>query len=315
MGRRTVRTKRHSFFPGVVAIGLLLGIAVFFFGGQTTEAGEKDAKQSPAVGVQEKRNIDQTLYSTINMTSSDLSEGSLILICQDVLYSLSGAEAFPSVYDEKTGSYQVKDKNVLLRSDVTQALNRMCDAFQAEKGENDLIVISGHRTLEYQQGLYDKRVSEEGEEAAKGWVALPGASEHHAGYALDFGLYSQRGVYSTFTGTGKYEWLCQNAWQYGFIVRYDENKKDITGINYEPWHFRYLGEIHAEIITGLELTLEEYTDYLRQFSFGECHLETEQAEIYFVKADGTETQVPIPLSGDYEISGNNADGFIVTIIK
>ena len=86
-------------------------------------------------------------------------------------------------------------------------------------------------------------------------VARPGTSEHHTGLAIDF-----NGVKDDFYKTKEYSWLMSNAANYGFILRYPQNKTDVTNVIYEPWHFRYVGKVHAQKVVQSGLCLEEYID-------------------------------------------------------
>lgn len=127
------------------------------------------------------------------------------------------------------------------------------------------------------------------------------------------------------------DWFEENADDYGFVLRYPDAKAEITKISYESWHYRYVGVPHAQIMNDKELCLEEYTDYLKGFAYGRKYLvygqngtveESEtfpaggtfSAVIYYVEASaGDTTDVPVPENSEYEISGNNIDGFIVTV--
>ena len=124
------------------------------------------------------------------------------------------------------------------------------------------IVASGYRTAEKQQSLMDEKVkffeeqgyseSDARREALK-WVNAVGYSEHQSGLAVDI---NADGVHSA--GYQVYNWLADNAWQYGFILRYPEDKTDITGTGYEPWHYRYVGRDAAREIHTQGVCLEEY---------------------------------------------------------
>ena len=123
-------------------------------------------------------------------------------------------------------------------------------------------VTSGYRSRKKQQQLFDDKKKEfknqgysnrKAEEAALQWVAEPGYSEHETGFAVDI---NEIGGNSQ----SLYKWLEQNCSKYGFILRYPAEKTDITGIEYEPWHFRYVGHDAAEYITANGLTLEEYLE-------------------------------------------------------
>ncbi|HGF7798949.1 D-alanyl-D-alanine carboxypeptidase DdcY [Enterococcus faecium] len=123
-------------------------------------------------------------------------------------------------------------------------------------------IVSSFRTTEDQEKIMEDKIAafqEKGysnqkakEEAAK-WVAAPGTCEHELGLAVDINAES-----SISTDKEVYEWLADNAYQYGFILRYPSNKVHITGVGYEPWHYRYVGKKAAKKITEAGITLEEY---------------------------------------------------------
>ena len=114
-------------------------------------------------------------------------------------------------------------------------------------------LISGYRSYETQERLYNKYVKKDGEKKANTYSAKPGESEHQTGLAFDIGS-----VDRSFANTIEAKWLAENAYLYGFIVRYPKGKTDITGYIYEPWHVRYLGEKKAKDVYLSGLTLEEY---------------------------------------------------------
>ena len=126
---------------------------------------------------------------------------------------------------------------------------------------------SSYRTQETQQSLYDNKVQrlissgmsedEAKAEAAKA-VAIPGTSEHQLGLAVDLVDANMQDLTSAQESTETQKWLMANSWRYGFIHRYPNGKTDITGIIYEPWHYRYVGKDAAQEIFNLDITLEEY---------------------------------------------------------
>ena len=126
---------------------------------------------------------------------------------------------------------------------------------------------SSYRAQETQQSLYDNKVQrlissgmseEEAKiEAAKA-VAIPGTSEHQLGLAVDLVDANMQDLTSAQESTETQKWLMANSWRYGFIHRYPNGKTDITGIIYEPWHYRYVGKDAAQEIFNRDITLEEY---------------------------------------------------------
>ena len=124
----------------------------------------------------------------------------------------------------------------------------------------DLVAFSGFRSYEYQTTLYNNYVNRDGKEAADRYSARPGHSEHQTGLAFDVGEKSREDLWLTaeFGETPAGKWLADNAYKYGFILRYPEGKEDVTGFMYEAWHFRYLGVEKATEVKQTGLTLEEY---------------------------------------------------------
>lgn len=129
-------------------------------------------------------------------------------------------------------------------------------------------VASGYRSVEEQQGVLERAISEnekagmgpeEAREDALRTVARPGYSEHHTGLAIDLNQ-----VDDGFEGTPAYAWLQKHSHEYGFVQRYREEKSQITGIAKEGWHYRYVGRKHAGEMERLGLCLEEYVLYLQK---------------------------------------------------
>ena len=135
-----------------------------------------------------------------------------------------------------------------------------------------LSIISAYRSVERQTELYADKVEEfintgqdtnAAQAAAATIVARPGTSEHHTGLALDFVTPSYTTLDEGFESTPAFKWLDKNAHRYGFVLRYPKDKQDITGIIYEPWHYRFVGEEHAAQMKEQDLCLEEYLEALR----------------------------------------------------
>ena len=124
---------------------------------------------------------------------------------------------------------------------------------------------SGYRSYADQNYLYQRKVSQGySEEVAKTIVAYPGTSEHQTGLSCDITDYYRETKDSSLAQTDTYKWLCEHCAEYGFVVRYPEDKSgsadSITGIIYEPWHFRYVGVEAATYMTENNLCLEEFLE-------------------------------------------------------
>ena len=250
-------------------------------------------------------------YTTVSQSPDDIHRGDLVLVNQDAPYQFIDDIDLVSLCEVDHDSYQVKNEDVLVDREIVGPLNDLLDDFYTISHTNAVMIISGHRSYDYQQTLLNNEIDNKGEVEAYNWVAVPGCSEHHTGLAFDVCLHDD-GERADYTGTGEYAWINQNAYRYGFIVRYQEDKAELTGISHEPWHFRYVGIPHAYAMEQKGFCYEEYIGYLRNYPYGETHLlvtyEGRTWEIYYTE----DTEVPVPKDRGYSISGNNVDGFIVT---
>lgn len=129
------------------------------------------------------------------------------------------------------------------------------------------VVSEGYRTRQQQQNIMDEKINafidegyseKDAKKLAEDWVALPGTSEHELGIALDINA-----DIDLCSDTEVYDWLANNAHNYGFILRYPSGKEFITGIDYEPWHYRYVGKENASEIYSQQITLEEFLNVPR----------------------------------------------------
>lgn len=145
-----------------------------------------------------------------------------------------------------------------VNEETQNALNAMLAA--GKKEGFDLVAFSGYRSFEYQTTLYNNYVNRDGVDAADRYSARPGYSEHQTGLAFDIGEKGKEDLWLTaeFGETPAGQWLVAHASEYGFILRYPENKEHITGYMYESWHFRYVGVEIAKEIKERDITLEEY---------------------------------------------------------
>ena len=137
----------------------------------------------------------------------------------------------------------------------------MEDFVAAARAEGlSVYLSSGYRDYATQQYLYNRKVAQYGEEVAKTIVAPPGTSEHQTGLACDITDRYYESKDRSLENTAMYQWMSQHCQEYGFIVRYPDGKEDVTGIIYEPWHFRYVGVEAATYIMEHGLCLEEFLD-------------------------------------------------------
>lgn len=141
---------------------------------------------------------------------------------------------------------------------TNQAKDELISAMKAA-GFNVGDTVSGYRAYDYQKTLYDGYVAGQGQAAADSVSARPGYSEHQTGLAFDLrsstgGLFAEGG-----SDPDAAQWLQDNAYKYGLIVRYPEDLTTSTGYDHEEWHMRYVGKRAAAVITKYHLSLEQYT--------------------------------------------------------
>ena len=271
---------------------------------------------------------DQYLTQYVTVNADDIHRGSCILVNFDVPYVFEEEEDVYSVYKNKSKSYKVTSGSIFLRMEMIRAMNAMMDQFYAETENRNIMVNSGFRSAKQQQEVYDEKERLNGPEYAENYVQKPGYSEHHTGYAMDLAVYDEGDLdvegdeaMWTFDGKNEYFWVDQNCAQYGFILRYSASKEDVTKISYESWHYRYVGIGNALAIKNMGLALEEYINFIRDYSYQgtRYYITADNGDIYclyYVKSTGMDGQkLPIPKTArSYEISGNNIDGFIVAAL-
>ena len=155
-----------------------------------------------------------------------------------------------------------------MRKDAAMALEAFLNAAYIA-GYTDVTVTSGYRSYAYQKSIFDSRLDryravygEKAEEKTAKTTAYPGASEHQSGLACD--MHNLSGKMQTFANTPAFKWLNEHGADFGFILRYPLSKTDVTGIQYEPWHFRFVGRYHAQKIMASGLSLEEYVASLEE---------------------------------------------------
>ena len=188
---------------------------------------------------------------------------------------------------------EYKDSGVMMSTDSVDSYAALSKAVMDNCGE-PLYVMSSYRTPEEQQELYEDQGSSE--------AMPPHCSEHETGLAQDLYFSGFAGKNIIDCPAGKY--LTEHAPEYGFIVRYPSFGRMVTGINYEPWHFRYVGQPHAEIITANGLTFEEYIDGLEYGSFYAY-------EDYIISRQKGDSLL-LPENCTCDISTDNCGGYITT---
>ncbi|GAA0440701.1 M15 family metallopeptidase [Virgibacillus sp. AGTR] len=199
---------------------------------------------------------------------------------------------------ELIANYGLLHQDLRLSEKVARKFSDMVEAAQKDNVHNFLL-SSAFRDQEEQKVLY--------EEKGKDYALPPGYSEHNLGLALDVGSTKESIKYAA-----EGAWIQKNAWKFGFVLRYPKAKVHITGIEYEPWHLRYVGLPHSAIMYEKNLVLEEYLTYLKKEKQIATTYQGEKFLICFFPVSEDHPKILVPTDSEYTISGNNMDGVIVT---
>ncbi|MCL2223112.1 MAG: M15 family metallopeptidase [Oscillospiraceae bacterium] len=313
-----------------LALLLVLVVGVFVYGIMGNETPDDDAKpdvsadENQVIGdpgiyyvgaenadTEEAPDEEEPTHIILTLEDADISIGYLVLVNHEHSFEIPENPELSSLLTERTGEYSVLGANHYFRHSIIPKLDALMAAYTEETGGTRVAIISAFRGLEAQQAALDEQIARLGREEALRWVALPGHSEHHTGLAVDLGLYVD-GERRTFTGSGITVWFRENAHRFGFILRYPDGSFEITRTAYEPWHFRYIGAPHSVIVFENEWLFEEYIDYIRNYTIDEPFIFVYGGttyEIFFTD----EREIHLPLDSLFEVSGNNVDGFIVTV--
>ncbi|TBL77311.1 M15 family metallopeptidase [Paenibacillus thalictri] len=238
---------------------------------------------------------------TIKIPQEQIYKGDLLLVNKDYPVPQKGAAAEAvklMQHKELVQGFGLLDNTIRLSPSLVQKFSAMTEA-AAKDGVRHFVISSGYRDNKEQDQLYRQMGAD---------YAMPaGYSEHNLGLSLDIG--STQGEMNQ-AAEGK--WLKKNAWKYGFILRYPKDKTEITGIQYEPWHFRYVGLPHSAIMMDNNWVLEQYLDYLKERKTIKKTIGKTTYEISYYPVSNN-TTIQIPANRHYELSGNNMDGIIVTV--
>ncbi len=240
----------------------------------TTTTSIVSEETSEVTTMEENTTEETTTVTTKSTTTKSQSNGTY----KKISYDLSGA-----IDKGKTSKgYSIQEKNGVtyidgymianktyglpesynpgkLDSTVEAAVSKMYQAAKNEKGYN-MWGQSQFRSYETQKKLYNNYVARDGKSAADTYSARPGFSEHQTGLAFDVCAKGKPCITSDFNNTPEAKWLSDNAWRFGFILRYVNGKTNETGYKYESWHFRYVGSELAEKLynNGNWITMESY---------------------------------------------------------
>lgn len=196
--------------------------------------------------------------------------------------------------------YGLLNEDIHLSEEVAIKFSEMM-ADAKKEGLHHFLISSGYRDFAKQDVLY--------QQMGASYALPPGHSEHNLGLSLDIGSTEMK-----MEKAPEGKWIEKNAWKYGFVLRYPKDKVAITGIQYEPWHIRYVGLPHSAIMQEKNFALEEYMAYLKEEKNLSVQVNGEKYIIQYYMVSENRT-IKIPKKQKYEISGDNVEGVIVTIYE
>lgn len=247
------------------------------------------------------------MKKTISLERKNIYRGALILVNAD--------HPLREVDERGLVSVDMRFPDILINRWAANVLQLILWKISAG---SSIVPVSGYRSLEEQKTIYADSLRDNGEAFTQKYVALPDHSEHQTGLAIDLGLDKENidFIRPYFPCEGICDDFRKAAPDYGFIQRYEKGKEKITGISYEPWHFRYVGYPHSKIMAENGFCLEEYIIFLKGCQENrrliwrqEDRIET---EVFYVPASEERMEIQLPENCVHQVSGNNEDGFIIT---
>lgn len=201
----------------------------------------------------------------------------------------------PNIYFDLT----YYDERTMMRPEAAAAIEKLFTA--AKNAGYQLCGVSGYRSYTRQKKIFTENILTKGKAHTLQYSAVPGTSEHQTGLAMDLSCASLKfDLSSTFAKTPEGIWLADNAYRFGFTIRYPEGKADITGYAYEPWHIRYVGKGLAKYLYDNDLTLDEYYKYTPSKDFDFLTLYADLINI-------TPAPTDFPLDGEGFVLGENGE--------
>ncbi len=235
-------------------------------------------------------------YTTVELEASAVHSGMLLKL--DSTHSFSGSVGELVGFEDKNDTYRLKNSSLTVKSEVVSALNSMCSALQASASATTLMVYSTIEVYDVTGSLYTD--------------VLP---DRACGYCVDLAILNADETISRMNEA--LTWISENAWSYGFIYGYTAEEESSTGIADAPYHLRYVGTVHAGIMHQNDWTLTEYYANIKAYTPESplCYsTATGSYLVYYFEAESTgTTAVPVPEGASYTISGNNTDGFLITV--
>ncbi|MDE6679379.1 MAG: D-alanyl-D-alanine carboxypeptidase family protein [Ruminococcus sp.] len=241
-------------------------------------------------------------FEEISVDSSQLFYGELVKVDNENPYVYSGMPYAVDLINYRNDYYTLINEtdSVILNIQAADALNMMMKDYYDVTGQANFLVY----------GTTDTYTGEDS-------YCPQYFPESSTGNTIDLAVNVGSDVL-TYDGCDEEKWIIDHCHEYGYILRFPLGKREKTGKDFYPWHLRYVGKVHASVMKDLDYCLEEYLDILDTYTFDNplsYRFGGSMYKIYSVRYTGEITSVPVPDSGEYTISGNNTDSFIITSVK
>lgn len=320
--RRTV-TRRVRYDRIFIALAALILILILFFSctcscikcicgpsdktetSDTEKATEKEGKEGTESGTASSPPAQQ---DSVSMTVSfdDVKKGPLVIVNTNNQYSFpAGDVSLVSVEENRNSSYSADNAEIMLDQTAVSHLNEFISEFSTLYGKTDVKVEGGYRSKEEQDSKYANGSS----------IFAGGYSDYHTGRSFDICITPENGMQSYYVASGDYAWINDNAYKYGFVLRYPEGKMDATGVNPRSYTFHYVGVPHSYYMQQNNLCLEEYAEELKNYpASSPLTVDTGDAvwTVFYAEVPaGGNAVINIPGCQEYTLSGDNISGLIV----
>ena len=276
----------------ILTLCMMVAAAGFFFN-MRTETTEV-AAYAPTITAEPE---DEDIFLLTPMPRHMLTDTGYLKLVNRDLAIVAPAAASDIVSAWPTVPVRVTDISLhrTALSAVSALLADACDTWE-------FFISSGHRDNALQRELYENA-------ANRAYVLPPGHSEHELGLAADILV---MGIpMSEMSGSQPMQWLTENAWQHGLVLRYPQGMEHITGVAYEPWHFRYVGRVHAWYMHRHGMVLEQYLDHLEELGILNILLDGVEYHVMYAQSTGDRLYVPSELP--FSVSASNRGGYVITV--
>lgn len=244
-----------------------------------------------------ENNNEDPFSEVITMSQGQIHNGPLVLVSSTCPFL--GTTNLTDFTANVNSNVKPRDTSLKIAMEMEKPLSDLFDAYCMDNGYVNLQIYSTIETNTAAGSLYTTDLIERG-----------------TGYTFDIALITSTGDLAPYISK-RNEWMFGNCWKYGFIVRYSDTKTGTTGVGFMPHHFRYVGLPHSLIMNEKDMCLEEYLQMLTEHKMDSpltYSTDTKDYKIFYVKAESSgDTNITIPKGAIYSVSGNNTDGFIVTI--